>query len=76
MRYEVECQQCGQMHEADPSHMGRFGEGQIFAVYCTTLNDGLADYYTGELVREAHTSDCDSVVYRDGVHTCDCGAVR
>lgn len=23
---------------------------------------------------DMHTNDCDAIVYRDGIHTCDCGA--
>jgi hypothetical protein len=25
-------------------------------------------------MQEIHTPDCDLVVYRDGIHTCDCAA--
>lgn len=48
VRYSAECQQCGNRHEAEYSHEGRFGEGPIFAVIC---DDGLTDYYTTELVK-------------------------
>lgn len=44
------CDRCGETHPAYPSHEGRYGEGQIYAVVCEA--DGLTDYYTGELVRE------------------------
>lgn len=42
----VQCFECGDSHEAEYSHEGRFGEGPIFAVVCTV--DYLTSYYTTE----------------------------
>lgn len=44
----VECHQCGEPHEATPSHTGSYGEGVIWAVVCPV--DDLTDYYTSEVV--------------------------
>lgn len=35
---------CGDIHEAEYSHEGRFGEGHIWVSYCPV--DGLGDYWT------------------------------
>lgn len=43
----VQCHQCGQEHEGQHHHEGRFGEGPIYIVICEA--DGLADYYTLEV---------------------------
>lgn len=47
----VRCYTCGESHPAEPSHVGRFGEGQIYAVVCTA--DYLTDYYTTEALEVA-----------------------
>lgn len=54
-RYYLTCYTCGQEHEAEYSHQGRFGEGAIYAVVCPL--DGLTDYYTREAAgfREARS---------------------
>lgn len=44
------CDECEQVHHAEPSHEGTFGEGLIYAVVCV---DGLTSYYTAERVRPA-----------------------
>ena len=44
----VDCYECGDPHEANYSHDGRFGEGPIYAVVCPV--DDLIDYYTTEVV--------------------------
>lgn len=51
----VECQhdECGKAHVAEYHHDGQYGEGRVFIVYCTTRNDGLADFYTEEVVAPA-----------------------
>ena len=49
--FAVVCHYCGQRHTAEPSHMGRYGEGQIYAVVCpdpVANRLGVIDYYTGE----------------------------
>ena len=46
----AQCLECGDWHEAEYSHEGRFGEGPIYAVVCTV--DYLTSYYTGEIVHE------------------------
>lgn len=40
------CDGCSQIHPAEYSHEGRFGEGAIFAVVCGV--DGLTSYHTTE----------------------------
>jgi hypothetical protein len=45
----VDCDDCGQQHEATPSHWGRFGEGVVYAVVCPV--DDLTGYYTSEAVK-------------------------
>lgn len=42
------CDHCSKTHVAEYHHEGRFGEGPIFIVYCTTMNDDLADFVTTE----------------------------
>lgn len=36
------CQECGDLHQAEPSHLGFFGEGQVYAVVCGEFTS----YYT------------------------------
>lgn len=40
------CDGCGNVHPAEYSHEGQFGEGPIFAVTCTV--DYLTSYHTTE----------------------------
>lgn len=44
----VECDHCGQTHEAEIAHKDRFSGKQLFAVVCT--EDYLTDWYTFERV--------------------------
>lgn len=46
----VDCDECGQPHEATPSHWGSYCEGVIWAVVCPV--DDLTYYYTREAVVE------------------------
>ena len=46
-RYFILCHECGEEHPAHYDHEGRWGEGPIYVVICS---DGLADYYTTELL--------------------------
>lgn len=64
------CDGCGQQHEAEYSHPGRFNEGPIFAVTCT--EDGLTSYHTIEgldavpcPVRGHHAHDLRSVSWHE-----------
>jgi hypothetical protein len=54
-RYEVDCQECGAVHPAEPHHHGRFGEGMLYEITCTV--DWLTDYYGDGLVREVAPVD-------------------
>lgn len=47
-RQVIECQRCGQDHEATYSHDSQHGGQPIYAVVC---DDNLTDYYTAELLR-------------------------
>jgi hypothetical protein len=47
----VDCRECEQEHEAEFSHVARWGGANVYAVVCT--RDGLTDYYTEEVVRTA-----------------------
>jgi len=51
----VECYECGQPHEATPSHWGEYGQGVIYAVVCPV--DDLTDYYTREVVKVLDDDD-------------------
>lgn len=44
----MRCFTCDRWHEAHYHHDGQYGEGPIFIVICE--EDGLADYYTNEVV--------------------------
>jgi hypothetical protein len=47
-RYEVDCQDCGQVHAAEPSHVSPHSGRQVFAVVCGEY----VEHYTDEVVRE------------------------
>lgn len=46
IRYIAPCHFCGELHLAEYSHPGRWGEGPIWAAYCD--RDDVTDYYTRE----------------------------
>lgn len=51
MRGSVECDECGQWHVAEFSHLSQFdGVTPVYAVICTEDPEWLVDYYREEVV--------------------------
>jgi hypothetical protein len=42
----IRCDECGELHPAEPAHLDRYSGAQLYAVVCPV--DWLTDYYTAE----------------------------
>lgn len=50
-QYVSPCRGCEAEHHAEPAHLDRWSNRQLYAVVCPV--DGLTDYVTAELLRAA-----------------------